>query len=272
MGDSFVLWIYVWLHLNISPNKSTLFLLFICDSCIGNAFVISHSYSVSSFFGFSQQSFYSTILTHLEIFSYLRISNWPKWSFEASWRRVCNVQGWHVVGYALQSVRSDLCQKMLRQLYGQWCQLPCPLPAAPAVFYWVSTLARDAEVKKTKAFFFSFVPFLISLRHMEILGRGSDPSSSQDPSQSCGNTRSLTHCARPGTKPASQCLLPGHCQSHFATASTQMEPFCLFACFWLPLWNMEVSQPGIRGELWFSPDICLGMGLLDHIIALYLVF
>lgn len=154
MGDSFVLWIYVWLHLNISPNKSTLFLLFICDSCIGNAFVISHSYSVSSFFGFSQQSFYSTILTHLEIFSYLRISNWPKWSFEASWRRVCNVQGWHVVGYALQSVRSDLCQKMLRQLYGQWCQLPCPLPAAPAVFYWVSTLARDVEVKKTKAFFF----------------------------------------------------------------------------------------------------------------------
>ena len=25
-------------------------------------------------------------------------------------------------------------------------------------------------------------------------------------------------------------------------------------------------------ELWFSPDICPGMGLLDHIVVLFLVF
>ena len=40
---------------------------------------------------------------------------------------------------------------------------------------------------------------------MEFLGQGSDPSRSHDLSHSCGNAISLTHCARLGSKPASQC-------------------------------------------------------------------
>ena len=43
-----------------------------------------------------------------------------------------------------------------------------------------------------------------TLRHMEFPGQGSDPSHSCDLSHSCGNTRSLTHCFRPGIEPVSQ--------------------------------------------------------------------
>ena len=39
---------------------------------------------------------------------------------------------------------------------------------------------------------------------MEFLGQGSDPSHSCDLLRSCGN--SLTHCARLGIKPVSQCF------------------------------------------------------------------
>ena len=49
-----------------------------------------------------------------------------------------------------------------------------------------------------------FFLFLVTLRHMEFLGQGSDPSHSQDLSCSCSNDRSLTHCARLGIEPASQ--------------------------------------------------------------------
>ena len=51
----------------------------------------------------------------------------------------------------------------------------------------------------------SFFLFLATPQRMEFPGQGSDPSCSCNLSHSCGNTRSLTHCARPGIKPASQC-------------------------------------------------------------------
>ena len=41
--------------------------------------------------------------------------------------------------------------------------------------------------------------------HMELLGQGSDPSCSGNPSHSCGNAGSLIHCTGLGIKPASQC-------------------------------------------------------------------
>ena len=53
-------------------------------------------------------------------------------------------------------------------------------------------------------FFFFFFSFLAPLRHMEFLGQGSDWSCSCNPSRSCGNARSSTHCAGQGIEPASQ--------------------------------------------------------------------
>ena len=51
---------------------------------------------------------------------------------------------------------------------------------------------------------FSFLLSLASQQHVVPPHQGSDLSCSLDPSPNCGNTRSLTHRARPGTKPASQ--------------------------------------------------------------------
>ena len=51
---------------------------------------------------------------------------------------------------------------------------------------------------------FFFPPFLAALQHMEFLGQGSDPSHICDLRHSCGKAGSAAHCARPGTKPASQ--------------------------------------------------------------------
>ena len=51
-------------------------------------------------------------------------------------------------------------------------------------------------------FFFSF---LAAQQHMEFPSQGLDPSHSCDACCSCGNAGSLTHCAWPGTEPASQC-------------------------------------------------------------------
>ena len=45
---------------------------------------------------------------------------------------------------------------------------------------------------------FYFFSFSATRWHMELLGRGSDPS------RSCGNAGSLTHCARSGIEPATQ--------------------------------------------------------------------
>ena len=42
-------------------------------------------------------------------------------------------------------------------------------------------------------------------QHMEFSDQGSDQSHSCDLHHSCGNSGSLTHCARLGIKPASQC-------------------------------------------------------------------
>ena len=52
-------------------------------------------------------------------------------------------------------------------------------------------------------FFFFF--FLAAPWHMEFSGPGRDLSHSCNPSCSCGNARSLTHCARSRMEPVSQC-------------------------------------------------------------------
>ena len=49
-----------------------------------------------------------------------------------------------------------------------------------------------------------FFLFLATSWHMEPLGQGSDPRHSRNLSHSCGNARSLTHCARLGIQPTSQ--------------------------------------------------------------------
>ena len=53
-------------------------------------------------------------------------------------------------------------------------------------------------------FSFFFFSFLAALHHMEFLGQGSDLSCSCDLCRS-GNAKSLTHRARLGIKPVSQC-------------------------------------------------------------------
>ena len=53
--------------------------------------------------------------------------------------------------------------------------------------------------------FFSFFFFLAALQYMEFPGQGSDPSHSCDLHHTCSNTGSLTHGARQGIKPMSQC-------------------------------------------------------------------
>ena len=57
------------------------------------------------------------------------------------------------------------------------------------------------DFKKPISFSFS----LASPWHEKFLGQGSDPGCSCGLSHICGNTRSLTHCARPGIKPAPWC-------------------------------------------------------------------
>ena len=61
-----------------------------------------------------------------------------------------------------------------------------------------------------------FWSFLAAPQHMELPGQGSDVSHSHNLSHSCGNARSLTHCARPRIEHRSQ-WLPG-CPTCCATA------------------------------------------------------
>ena len=49
-----------------------------------------------------------------------------------------------------------------------------------------------------------FVFFLAAPCHMELPGQGSDLNHSHELSCSCGNAKSLTHCAGLGIKPMSQ--------------------------------------------------------------------
>ena len=50
-----------------------------------------------------------------------------------------------------------------------------------------------------------FMCFLASPRYLEFPGQGSDQSRSCNLCYSCNNTGSLTHCARLGIEPVSQC-------------------------------------------------------------------
>ena len=53
--------------------------------------------------------------------------------------------------------------------------------------------------------FFFFSHFWPPLWHIELLGQGSDLNHIRDLRLSCGNARSLTHCAGLGIEPMSQC-------------------------------------------------------------------
>ena len=56
----------------------------------------------------------------------------------------------------------------------------------------------------TERFFFFF--FFASPAHEKFSGEGSNPNCACNLCHSCGNTRSLTHCARPGIKLVFQCF------------------------------------------------------------------
>ena len=53
--------------------------------------------------------------------------------------------------------------------------------------------------------FFFFFAFLATSWHIELLGQGSDLSCGLNLSCNCSNSGFLTHCARPGIEPESQC-------------------------------------------------------------------
>ena len=73
------------------------------------------------------------------------------------------------------------------------------------IFKWLHRRKRNQE-KHTNCeqWIFFFPPFLATPQPMESQGQRSDPSHSPDPSRGCSNAGSLTHCAGPGIKPASQ--------------------------------------------------------------------
>ena len=93
-----------------------------------------------------------------------------------------------------------------------------------SLLLWVSglTLLFARISHQHSSIFHSF--FLFSQQHVEFLGQGSDPSCSCDQHHSYGNARSLTHCAGPGSKPATwqRCGW-----SHCATAGTPSIPVLL---------------------------------------------
>ena len=66
-------------------------------------------------------------------------------------------------------------------------------------------------------YFLLFFLFLATPQHMEFLSQGLDPSCSCNLSCSCGNTRSLTYCTRPGNGTCDPAL-PRCCRSQCTTA------------------------------------------------------
>ena len=94
------------------------------------------------------------------------------------------------------------------------------------------------------SFLFVFSFFDCPTAH-EVPRPGWDLSCSCDLSHSCGNTGSLTHCARPGIKPASQ-----HPQDAASPAA--------------PQWELMESL--------FCLRICPGVGLLGHMVIPFFFF
>ena len=91
--------------------------------------------------------------------------------------------------------------------------------------------------------------FLATLWHMEFLGQGSDPSHSCDLCDICGNTGSLTHCARLGIEPVSQ---RSRDAAHTVGPQQVLQRksfFFLFFFLGLYLWHMEVPKLGADSEL-----------------------
>ena len=87
-------------------------------------------------------------------------------------------------------------------------------------------------------FFFSTI--FGTLQHMEFLGQGSDPNQGLNLSHSCGNASSLTHCARLGTKPASQ---PPRCLQSLVPQG-KLPPLFFLAAPWHVELPGQGSDPG----------------------------
>ena len=75
-------------------------------------------------------------------------------------------------------------------------------------------------------------------QHMEFSGWGSDLSCSCDLYNSCGNTRSFTHCVGQGFKPASLCSWDAH-RSQCASGGNSPPTFVIRYSPWhgLPSWH-----------------------------------
>ena len=115
------------------------------------------------------------------------------WTLKSSSSSLSNLLPLHYVPHLSQWT----CQLLLSQgSERQMCYLP--VSNLPYPFNLSSGL-----IGPSRSLFYLFA-FLANPWHIEFPGQGLDLSCSCDPSHSCGNARSLTHCAGPGIKPASQ--------------------------------------------------------------------
>ena len=78
--------------------------------------------------------------------------------------------------------------------------LRCLAPDRGSAVPWTLMFSCSLSLTSRSSFFF----FLAAPRHMKFQGQGSDLDRSRDLYHSGCNAGSLTHCARLGTKPASQ--------------------------------------------------------------------
>ena len=95
-----------------------------------------------------------------------------EWGLSAPW-----LQDWVLLGWGTQP------KPLISMLLGPWL---------------------SPYISKSSHRFILFFVCLTAQRHVELPGWGSELSCSCDLSRSCGNARSLTHCAERGIKPASQ--------------------------------------------------------------------
>ena len=93
-----------------------------------------------------------------------------------------------------------------------------------------------------------FFSFLATPQYMEFLGQGSDLNCNCDLSCSCSNSGSLTHCARLGIEPVSQCCQDG-------PIVTQWELQLIFD--WILYNNTAFLN-------YWLPELCFLMKLLPH--------
>ena len=99
-------------------------------------------------------------------------------------------------------------------------------------------------------FLFVFFPFLVDPQHKEFSCQGSDLSHSLDQSWSCGNTRSLTHCAGLRIEPMSLCS-----QGTTNPVAPQQELLCI--CFCVSTILFEMREHDTSSFVFLSQD-CFG--------------